>query len=307
MACYSPLTGYRTADGSVVFSELRRYDIVHQLQINCGQCIGCRLERSRQWAMRCMHEASLYSTNCFVTLTYDDVHLPCDGGLRYRDFQLFMKRLRKRFGKEIRFYMCGEYGPLHGRPHYHACLFNHDFPDREFWSKTPSGSLLFVSKELEKLWPFGFSSVGDVTFESAAYVARYIMKKITGDLAKVAYSHTDPETGEIISVEPEFNGMSLRPGIGAPWLEKFSSDVYPRDYVVVRGKKMRPPKYYDKLIEKSLAWLSEFHEIHASHEMLKDGRVLEGRKHFEDSTPERLLVRAQVAKARLNQFSRKVE
>lgn len=307
MPCYHPIAAYKTACGSVVFSELKRYDILHTLSLPCGQCVGCRLEYSRQWAVRCLLESSLHDANCFVTLTYDDENLPPDRGLRYRDFQLFMKRLRKRYGNKVRFYMCGEYGPLHGRPHYHACLFNHDFSDRVFWQKTPSGSLLYTSDALAELWPHGFSSVGDVTFESAAYVARYIMKKITGDMAKVAYAYTDDETGEIGWVEPEFCHMSLKPGIGAEWLEKFACDVFPHDRIVVRGVEMSLPKYFDKLIERSLDWLSEFHEVHVDHEMIKHKRERNARIHWRDNTPERLAVRETVAKARLNLLSRSVE
>lgn len=298
MACYHPIQAYQTADGSVVFSELRRYDTVRSLQVPCGQCVGCRLERSRQWAMRCLHESSLYKRNSFITLTYDDKHLPENGSLRYEDFQLFMKRLRKRFKYSIRFYMCGEYGENFGRPHFHACLFNHDFDDKVFWKTAGKGSKLYRSKALEELWPFGFSSVGDVNFESAAYVARYIMKKITGDAAATHYGVVDPETGEITQRVPEFNHMSLKPGIGARWLEKYSTDAYPLDYVIIRGRKVKPPKYYDRLFNRSEGLT--FEEIQYE-------RELEGRARFADNTDARLAVREQVATARLSLYKRHLE
>jgi hypothetical protein len=135
-----------------------------------------------------MHEAKMHPKNCFITLTYNNEHLPSDGSLNYEVFQLFMKRLRKKYGKGIRFYMCGEYGDKLGRPHFHACLFGHDFADKKLWKTTDSKSKLYRSAELEKLWPYGFSSVGDVTFESAAYVARYIMKKVSGDASESHYT-----------------------------------------------------------------------------------------------------------------------
>lgn len=307
MACYHPLQAYRTSDGSVVFQQLRRYDVIASISLPCGQCVGCRLERSRQWAMRCLHEASLYDRNCFITLTYSEEKCPLDGSLNYSHFQNFMKRLRFKYGRNIRFYMCGEYGPLHGRPHYHACLFNHDFSDRELWKTTQSGSKLYRSAELEQLWPDGFSSVGEVNFESAAYVARYIMKKITGDMAKIAYASTDPETGEITFATPEFNHMSLKPGIGARWLEKYCEDVFPVDYIVVRGIKMKPPKYYDKLIGSALNWYPEYCDLHAEHDEFTQARILRGRANFLDNTDSRLAVRETVASARLNLYSRKVE
>lgn len=153
-----------------------------------------------------------------------------------------MKRLRKHFygnqkGK-VRYFHCGEYGDQLGRPHHHACLFNIDFPDKELW-KTREGVRLYTSKTLEKLWPYGHSTIGEVTFESAAYVARYVVKKITGEPAAAHYN------GRL----PEYCTMSRRPGIGRNWLEKFHDDVYPKDFIVIRGKKSKVPKYYNKCYE----------------------------------------------------------
>lgn len=180
----------------------------------------------------------MHDFNSFVTLTYDDDHVPADLSLHYEDYQLFMKRVRRRFASaRVRFYMCGEYGELFGRPHFHSCLFGLDFPDKVYCSTSPTGMRLFRSPVLEQLWPQGFSSIGQVTFESAAYVARYCMKKITGDLAESHYQ------GRM----PEFTHMSLKPGIGRAWLEKWCSDVYPRGRVVVRGAEANPPRYYDEL------------------------------------------------------------
>lgn len=194
MPCFKPLDAFiskhyhpDTGKRSILFGVPGNVMAFDSVKLPCGQCVGCRLERSRQWALRCMHESKLHDRNCFITLTYDEAHLPPDRGLHYRDFQLFMKRLRKRFGDNIRFYMCGEYGEKVGRPHFHACLFGHDFDDKKLWSTTPAKSKLYRSESLEELWPNGFSSVGDVTFESAAYVARYITKKITGEAAESHY------------------------------------------------------------------------------------------------------------------------
>ena len=150
MSCYHPLKGFRTPSG-VVFSELGRHDILGDIEIPCGQCIGCRMRRASDWTIRVMHEASLHSENCFVTLTYGRDKLPPDGSLEHRDFQLFMKRLRRHFGKTVRFYMCGEYGPLNFRPHYHACLFNVNFiSDRVPAGKSGSGAVFYDSPTLEE-------------------------------------------------------------------------------------------------------------------------------------------------------------
>jgi hypothetical protein len=251
--------------------------------------------------MRCLHEASLYDRNAFITLTYDDSNLPQGGSLSYQDFQKFMKRLRKRVGSKVRFYAGGEYGTQGTmRPHFHACLFGYDFPDKVFYKKTGSGEKIYTSKLLESLWPYGLSSVGDVTFESAAYIARYCVQKVTGDAAKAHYQ-VITDDGEVIDRTPEFNRMSLKPGIGARWLEKYSTDVYPRDYVVIRGVKVKPPKYYDTLFEREDP--GEFSEIVARRELDMDH--LRKYDHLE-FWPERMAAKEAVTLARSSQLKREL-
>jgi hypothetical protein len=308
MACYHPisagLSGYSTnsATGRVyrrVIFKKNDPDIVQEVSLPCGQCIGCRLERSRQWALRCMHEAQLHENNCFITLTYDNTHLPGDQSLHHEDFQRFIKLLRhyawRKLGKKLRYYMAGEYGDNFGRPHYHACIFGIDFHDKKLWKRTSSGSLIYRSDILETLWPFGYSSIGDVNFESAAYVARYIMKKQTGKEAKNHYQYSSLETGEIIQMEPEYNKMSLKPGIGADWYKKYKNDVYPHDYVVLRGQKIKPPKYYDQLYKNDNPY--EYEQILALRE---NGAKL----NHADNTYDRLAVKEQVVKAKLRKLKR---
>lgn len=210
MPCYHPLDAWRPIDASfskkLIFTYSPKFcgSVEPDLKVPCGRCIGCRLERSRQWAIRCVHEASLHKDNCFITLTYNDENLPADRGLHYEHFQLFMKRFRKAIAPaKIRFYMCGEYGEDLGRPHFHACIFGFDFPDRKLWRKSGAKSNLYRSAMLEQLWTFGYSSVGDVNFESAAYVARYIMKKISGEAAESHYTRFRP-----------FNRGDIRPPRG---------------------------------------------------------------------------------------------
>lgn len=293
MACYSPLKGYRSREvnrsgkRSIVFSASRGY-LDLPVTVPCGQCVGCRLERSRQWAIRCVHEASLHDENCFITLTYDNDHLPADGSLRVEDFQKFMKRLRKHYdGKRIRYYHCGEYGDRTNRPHYHAILFGHEFSDKSLFRLSPSGERLYRSPTLEKLWPYGYSTIGNVTFESAAYVARYIMKKVTGELAEEHYQGR----------KPEYTTMSRRPGIAAGWYEKYKDDVFPRDEVIMRGQKMRPPKFYDHLYEIDNA--EEF-------AILKARRKAKAKAFSENNTLDRLRVREIVKKSQISKLVRKL-
>lgn len=248
MPCYHPIPAWqllnvRTANGKPSISFKNPYAKPSAtrvgIQVPCGQCIGCRLERSRQWAMRCVHEAYGHEENAFITLTYAPEHVPPDGSLNKSHFQKFMKRFRKAISpKLVRFFHCGEYGEKNERPHYHACIFGYDFPDKVLYTIRDE-CRLYRSPMLEGLWPFGFATVGDVTFESAAYVARYITKKITGDLAKDHYQGR----------QPEYTTMSRRPGIGKEWFKQFKNETYRDDTVVIRGKEMTPPRYYDKLLE----------------------------------------------------------
>lgn len=305
MPCYSPLQAYysrsvnpKTGKSKVVFDQREGFGLNSSgFNVPCGQCIGCRLERSRQWAIRCIHEASLHEENCFITLTYSPDKVPKDFSLDVRVFQLFMKRLRKRFGNGIRFFHCGEYGSKYGRPHYHAIIFGLDFPDKVHF-KDVNGIPLYRSSILESLWTDGYSSIGSVTFESAAYVARYILKKVTGDDALLHYANIDYDTGEFSSRKPEYTTMSRRPGIGSGWLEKFSSDVYPGDFVVVRGKKMRPPKFYDSQYE------FDFPDEFAK---LKKRRVRTARSFSSDNTPERLIVKEKCKRLQLTSLVRNLD
>lgn len=288
MTCYHPIPAYRTPDG-VVFNQLSRHDIIGDVKLPCGQCLGCRLRRARDWSFRVMHEASLYDETCFVTLTYGRDKLPPGGSLFYKDYQDFMKRLRKMAGSaRIRFFMCGEYGPLNLRPHYHACLFNVSFrSDRIPLGKSDAGAVFYDSPTLRKVWGHGHVSVQDLTRQAAAYCARYIVDKVTGPAAKAHYG----------DLTPEFSRCSLKPGIGARWFDKFGSDVYPMDGVVFEGEKYSPPKYYDKLMKR------------------RDGASLlpdriEYERHVRalsaaaDNVPERLAVRELVHKARVVNLKR---
>lgn len=264
------------------------FDIKYH-RLPCGKCIGCRLERSRQWAMRCVHEASLYEDNCFITLTFNDEFLDPSGSLVKRDFQLFMKRLRKRFSPRIiRFFHCGEYGEQLSRPHHHALLFNFDFPDKKFW--TARGHVrLYTSEILSELWPYGFSTIGDANFESAAYVARYVTKKVNGEMAKNHYG----------SRIPEYLTMSRRPGIGHGWFEKFKDDIYPSDFFVLRNNvKCKPPKYYDNLYD-----LTNPDEM----AMIKDERGKRTSLTLDDNLPRRLKDRMAVQTVRYRKLLRGYE
>lgn len=213
-----------------------------------------------------MHEASLHTQNCFLTLTFAPQNLPSSLSVDVRDWQLFAKRLRKRKGS-FRYLACGEYGELNLRPHYHAVVFGLDFSeDREVFS-VAKGNVIYRSPELDEVWGLGHATIGAVTYQSAAYVARYCLKKVSGTRAESHYERVDPETGEVHQVKPEFAVMSRggkggAGGIGKRWFEKFSSDVLPCDEVVFQGKKYPVPRYYSSLFEREFP--SEFEAVKAA-------------------------------------------
>lgn len=259
------------------------------LELACGQCVGCRLERKRWWAIRCVHEAKMHERSCFLTLTYDNEHLPEDHSLDVSHWQKFAKRLRKKLGP-FRFMHCGEYGDETHRPHYHALIFGHDFSEDSVPLRTNNAQPLRASATLQELWPHGFASIGQVTFDSAAYVASYCTKKKTGEQSESEYERLDPETGEVWSVKPEYATMSRRPGLGTSFFEKYCSDIYPDNFVEINGQKFKPPAFYDELLKKRNPELAQ---------KMKEQRRKTVRDQADNHTPERLAVREKVAKARL--------
>lgn len=283
MACFRPIPAYRGPGGGVFFNSKEGYSD-KPFHVPCGSCVGCRLERSRQWAMRCVHENTLHERSCFVTLTYSDANLPADRGLDLRHWQEFAKRLRRRLGP-FRYFHCGEYGELTGRPHYHAILFGIDFSLDQRFHTTRGEHKVYTSSLLESIWGHGLCEVGSVTFESAAYVARYCIAKKFGDTATAHYAGR----------RPEYVTMSRRPGIGSGWFRKFGDEVYRHDSVVVRGRECRPPRYYDSLLE------AEKPEIWERVQSARRAKFSEG---AEDRTPERLAVREVVKTAHTKLFSR---
>lgn len=253
MVCYFPVQGYRSRH----LSEKGLRPVVFNLKdgfqdmpcsVPCGRCSGCRFRRSCDWACRMVNEARYYDFNSFITLTYSEKFIPKGGTLFKRHFQLFMKKLRKRFGDGIKYFYCGEYGSKTRRPHYHAILFNVNFEDKYKW-ETIKGKIYYRSPILESLWKYGISNISDVTFNSAAYVARYCMKKITGDAALLHYACFDRETGEIENdLLPEFADMSN--GIGRCFYDEFKlTDIFNHDFLVINGTKYPMPKYYDDLFK----------------------------------------------------------
>ena len=191
------------------------------------------------------HELQLHDNASFLTLTYDDEHLPSDLGLQKQDPTKFLKRLRKEVG-QFRYYLVGEYGDENKRPHYHAIIYGLRFDDRYEWMRR-NGYPVYRSDLLESKWTAGYSSVQNVDSGCIRYVARYVHKKLG---VSHDYQRVDTSTGECWEVPPEYAVMSRRPGLAHDWFEQYWSDVYPSDFVVLEGRKYRPPLYYDRQLEK---------------------------------------------------------
>lgn len=290
MPCYSPLHGYKTPEGGFAFRGTKTADT--ELTVPCGHCIGCRISRSRDWTLRILHEASQNSPNWFVTFTYRESPI----SLRYRDFQLFLKRLRKSVGS-VRFFVVGEYGEQFSRPHFHAILFGLQLDDLRPVSLLSSKKEFWTSAKLEKLWGHGYVTVSVVNQQTAGYVSRYILKKVTGPDANLHYRVVDGD-GVVHPVVPEFVRMSLRPGIGATWIDRYSDDTYNGDFIVHNGKKYPVPKYYDRRKEKTDPnRLAEVRE-----KRLETALRFMGDNHFK-----RLEVREEVARARVRTLKRNYE
>lgn len=249
-------------NGSYIYSfDKTRSDrcfkkITEFIEIPCGRCIGCRLAKSKDWANRCMLETEYHDSNLFVTLTYRPDTVPMskfidDDGVindimtcRKRDFQLFMKRLRKAFPEQnIRYFACTEYGEKSGRPHCHAILFGLTLPDLIPIGNNRNGDALYTSAILEKIWKHGLVSIGNVTFESAAYVARYVTKKQYGK---------DAECYERLNIEPESCLMSLKPAIGKQWFDEHPYKLFDGNFYLKTengGRPVSPPRYFKKKME----------------------------------------------------------
>lgn len=246
------------------------------------------LKRARDWAVRIHCENTLTKASSFLTLTYSPKHLPRNGSLNKRHHQLFLKRLRKTLNHPVRYFLCGEYGERFQRPHYHVILFGEDFrSDRVLHSK-PAQHPLYSSKILDQTWGLGKCLIGDVTLASAAYVARYAMKKVYGDKSHAHYGKR----------QPEYIAMSRRPGIGSAWFHRYNQDVFPSDQVVVNGVIQTPPPYF----------LNEYEKMCPSEaQAIRETRKIQASKEHPDKSPMRLFEREQVQQRRSTQLYRPFE
>lgn len=265
MACYHPIPAYQAAKGEPV----KLWPPVGTATVNlpCGTCLGCRVDRALDWARRAEHEAKFHQHNSFLTLTYDDKHLPQNGHLQPQHLTKFLKRLRKRavdqlhkqgqtptidsLHARIRYLAAGEYGEKNGRPHYHLILFNCHFNDGK-----AVGKQLEESPTVTALWPYGKHKLGTVTGASANYVAQYSLKKI-------GYTPIEIDDDGVIKPAP-FIRVSLKPPLGTKWIEKNKTDLQHGYLVTQDGRKGRIPRSYKQQLAKLDPRLAEQADYNAS-------------------------------------------
>ncbi len=315
MPCFKPLKGYKDiSSGGLTFNKT---GTAQTLEVACGQCLGCRVDHSIMWTIRIVHESSMHLDNhgnSWLTLTYRDASacteeqykdghfIPKDYSLRPSHVSKFIRSLRKaNSDHKIRYFYCGEYGTETQRPHYHLCIFNHSFNDLQLFADT-EGLHTYSSPTLEKLWPYGFSTVAELNYQTAAYTAGYIFSKITGERAKDHYLRCD-EHGEAYWLLPEYTRMSTgntknkHQGLGASFYDKFKSDIFPADETPVPGHGIVQlvPRYYTNILKS---------EDPGTLELVKRLRLTFQREHAGDFTPQRLQDKYECAKARQNNLKR---
>lgn len=225
-------------------------DYPKRVTVPCGNCVECWAHYSKEWSLRIMHEASQYENNCFVTLTYNDLNLPADGGLVKKHLQDFIKRLRDRVKPlRVRYYACGEYGEKRSRPHYHIILFNFKPSDMMFLKKTKREEDIYISPLIMSLWKFGFSSVGELTSDSAKYCTKYMQKAFTG-----VYRLTSP-LNPFDKLQKPFSICSTHPGIGYNFVYRSNLRF---GVFYDKGKPYNIPRYYLKVMERDGVYLDDY-------------------------------------------------
>jgi len=296
MPCYHPLTMGFDSNGERTFKEKKHHPEFIPIKIGCGKCIGCRIDRSREWAVRCVHELQMHQKSCFITLTYQDSELVYteegEPTLFHEHWQLFMKKLRKKYGSQISFFMCGEYGDQTHRPHYHALLFGVDFEDKLLLRQNENGDPIYISKTLDELWGHNDADlkpneIGAANFQTAAYIARYVVKKLGGPMEALYNGRT-----------PDYGKASRQYAIGKKWLEKYWEDIFNyNDCRLPDGTRTPIPRYYTKWLEKN----------HFDRYMLyraRDTSHMDTPEFKHEQSPQRLRVKEKIKKSSIKRLRR---
>ena len=239
--------------------------------------MDCRIRKRNDWVIRLYGERLTHGDGCMLTLTYEDEHLPMYNGLSRKDFDLFIRRLRKQTNKPLRFFGVGEYGTEGTRdlnPHYHLIVAGWKPADSIPIAIDENRGIRSTSVILDELWGKGRTEVGELSQGSVKYVTGYVRDKLTGQLAHDKLTVHDWRTDQIVRLPDTFQTSSRRPGLGFNFFRKYWQDIYPKDYITIDGKKFAPPTYFDKLLE-------QFHP--AVFDQVKKQRIDKEHEEFSDS------------------------
>ena len=242
MACTNPKPAWKTKNGKIAF-EAPKWTRKADYFVPCEKCLACTAQKSQYWAIRMTHEAQTHKLSSFITLTYREED--CPEAISKKEAKAFIRRLRDYYTKDLRYFLCGEYGETTRRPHYHAIIFGTDFRSSRYTYTVNSD--LFGNSELDRVWGKGHIGIADFTPATAMYTAGYVNKKLS-----------DRDT---------FNSMSRFPPLGKRWLERNIDEIMRLDKCEFDGREYPvPPEYYRWAVEEG--WITE-----AQHEAAKERRM----------------------------------
>lgn len=311
MACFHPISAWQDLkSGRWLFHQSAKHELGPRMDTPCRQCMGCRLDLAQEKSLRAIHESAFHERSCFLTLTLDDDHFPSSQAAWVESFDYGLKRIRKGFAKRgvlIRTMGCLELGGQTHRPHGHLLVWGADYPRDRPVARGESGSMCYESDELCKAWRLGHATVGDLTEQSAGYVARYTVTKRSvrdqrGDFVEVVH----PVTGEIVSLRPSMSwavsrgrGSKGKPGlggIGRQWFDAYGVQALEQGAVILAGGVRRPvPAFYSKLGKRLDPLLGS--EAAAAAEVLVNAS-------WRERLPDRLAVREEVFAAKTRSLKR---
>lgn len=294
---FTDLNGILFPVGSIKATHLR-------LQVPCGQCIGCKMDYSRMWALRSVNEATTHKKNTFLTLTFNNKYVHNDGSVHKEFLSSWIKRFRYYYGDDIRFLCVGEYGGKSMRPHYHILFYNFDFDDKYVFQYHKGTNVCYYrSPFLEnKVWTdvcskesLGYSIIGEVNFQTSAYVARYCTKKI--------FPNRKTRLAYFKNKQPEFLNFSRQYGIGLEYFLEHHTEELGRGYSTLRNGdnfvKLSLPRYYLKIAEKYFP--SEYYDYKARASQFLIENLLTVN---DDKTTPRLQVREELQKLKVDKLTR---
>lgn len=321
MPCFYARDAWQIREGEKLVFTKPNAPATHY-KVPCNYCLGCVIQQSIHWQVRIMHELSMHESALFVTLTYEPRKEPPNGDLNFEHHRLWIKRLRRAYPEvNLRYFTAGEYGGTNAHPHYHAIIFGLELPDLVVHDQNRFGQKRYTSEKMTALWGKGHVIIGEVSHQSARYVASHMEKALkdlggmwtqddNGIYVRTSYRTRDPETGRVIELTNPQTRQSRRPGIGASWLDKYY-DSCKHGHIMFREnrknlldkkasikmRKYQIPPYY-------LARLKETHPELAAKIKEAARKFVNDEYNRWNSSPERMAIREKCLQAKLNNQGR---